>query len=208
MDDTLKQRLVGALVLLSAAVIFLPLIFDGRDQQEVYTDIQIPEEPVVTLDVTKPKIDKPHFEAVKAKIEQDRKAITPSEETLNQPVESLPPVEDPAVAAKQEIAEIKKSVEPAPTEEQNKTDQVSSDNLAEAYTVQLAAFSSHDNAEKLHKKLIEKNYPAYIQTGKSGDKTVYRVFVGPQLRKNRAAIIADALFKEFKLKGMVVRYSP
>ena len=199
MDQTLKQRLVGALVLLSAAVIFLPLIFDGREKQEVYSDLQIPDEPVVTLDVGDPKIDVASFEKIKTKIEQDRAAIAPTEAELNEPVAELPKVKPAAEAAKQEVAEIK--------QERAKPLQ-GVDKLAKAYTVQLAAFSSRENAEKLHKKLIEKQYEAYIQKGASGNKTLYRVFVGPQLRENRAAMVADALHKEFKLKGMVVRYAP
>ena len=195
----MKQRLVGALVLLSAAVIFLPLIFDGRESRDTYTDIQIPEEPVVTLDVSEPEIDTAHFEAVQQQVKQERAAIAPAEETLNQPAETIPEPSEPEVAVKQDFEQIKAASGQGAT---------GTDRLGENYTVQLAAFSSHDNAAKLHKQLIEKGYSAYIQQGRSGDKTLYRVFVGPQLRKNRAEMIADALYKEFSLKGMVVRYAP
>ncbi|MDX1694713.1 MAG: SPOR domain-containing protein, partial [Ketobacteraceae bacterium] len=149
MDEHLKQRLVGALVLLSAAVIFLPLIFDGRDEQQTYTDVQIPEEPVVTLDVTKPAIDTEHFEEVREKVEQQRAAIAPSEESLNQAVETVPEPQPPAVAAKEDFRQIRESSGKEP---------VGIDRLAENYTVQLAAFSSRDNAEKLHKQLLGKDY--------------------------------------------------
>lgn len=199
MDEHLKQRLVGALVLLSAAVIFLPLIFDGRDEQDTYSDVHIPEEPVVTLDVSKPEIDTGYFDAVKQKVEEQRAEIAPSEESLNQPVTTVAEPKPAEVAVKEDFEGIRKSTE---------TPSTGTDRLAENYTVQLAAFSSMENAEKLHKKLIEKDYKAYIQKGKSGSKTVYRVFVGPQLRKNRAELIAEALHKEFQLKGMVVRYAP
>lgn len=199
MDDHLKQRLVGALVLLSAAVIFLPIVFDGRDQQTTYTDIQIPEEPVVTLDVEEPELDVAAFNEVKEQVEKERAAIAPPEETLDQPVEVLEQPKEAAKAAKADIAAITA---------ESKQPKVGVERLAENYTVQLAAFSSKANAQKLHERLINKNYKAYIQKGTSGSKTVYRVFVGPQLRKNRAVLIADALNKEFKLKGMVVRYAP
>ena len=222
MDQTLKQRLIGALVLLSAAVIFLPLILDGREEQEVYTDIQIPPEPLVTMDVTEPKIDVDHFENVKKKVEAEREAVksfktkpasqtdslstTQSESRVveaashqESPVEPQPAFEKPKVAVKKVVTAIQK---------ESKQAQTGVDRLAEAYAVQVAAFSSKENAEKLYKKLRAKEYAAYIQKGKSGDKTLFRVFVGPELRKNRAAMIADALHKEFKLKGMVVRYAP
>ncbi|MCG8317488.1 MAG: SPOR domain-containing protein [Pseudomonadales bacterium] len=199
MDQTLKQRLIGALVLLSAAIIFLPLVFDGREKHEVYSDIQIPDEPVVTLDVGNPQVDVEKFAAVKEKVETQRAAIAPKEEQLNQVVDTLPTVKPEASAAKQDFAQIKKESEASVPDKEK---------LTKAYTVQLAAFSSRENAEALYKKLIEKDYKAYLQKGSGGGKTLYRVFVGPQLRENRAALVADALHKEFKLKGMVVRYAP
>ena len=46
MDLALKYRIVGVAVLLSLAVIFLPLILDGSGKQQVSrVDLDIPEEP-------------------------------------------------------------------------------------------------------------------------------------------------------------------
>ncbi len=205
MDQTLKQRLVGALVLLSAAVIFVPLILDGRDTNESYTDVQIPDEPVVTLDVGEPDMNIAHFEQIKQQVEQQRAAITPTEQSLNEPAKVLPAAKPAKQAAEQTISNI---IEQSKTQPAKGTAQ-----LAEAYTIQLGAFSSRENAAKLHKKLIKKDYKAYIQKGSSSKgKVLYRVFVGPEIRKNKATRIANALQKELKSDGikgiMVVRYAP
>ena len=46
MDINLKQRLVGAVVLVSLAVIFIPMILDGRDPSVNYiTKSNIPPKP-------------------------------------------------------------------------------------------------------------------------------------------------------------------
>lgn len=46
MDLALKYRIVGVAVLLSLAVIFLPLVLDGSGKQEISRiDLDIPEEP-------------------------------------------------------------------------------------------------------------------------------------------------------------------
>lgn len=201
MDQTLKQRLVGALVLLSAAVIFLPLILDGRDNEESYSDIQIPDEPVVKLDVSEPTLDVSHFEEVKEKVEAERAALAPTEEELDEVVEEVPQPKPAKQAVKETVAKIKQ-------ESAKKPKPQGVERLSDAFTIQLAAFSSKENANKLHKKLIDKQYKAYVQKGTSKGKTLYRVFVGPEIRENRAVIIANALEKEFKLKGMVVRYAP
>lgn len=218
MDEHLKQRLVGALVLLSAAVIFLPLVFDGRDGDESYQEMLIPDEPVVTLDVTEPAIDKEHFQAVQQAIESQREASAKSERESSPPGdEGVAPTPPPVDAAEPVVGDndaVRKAEEAAAREDfaaikaATNVPASGTDRLSETYTIQLAAFSSKDNAEKLHKQLIEKNYNAYIEHSATNGKTLYRVLVGPQLRKHRAEVIAGALEKEFRLRGIVIRYVP
>ncbi len=50
MDSTLKYRIVGAAVLLSLAVIFIPMILDGSGQNSVTKiDMEIPPEPKIVF---------------------------------------------------------------------------------------------------------------------------------------------------------------
>lgn len=46
-DDGLKQRLIGAVVLLAIAVIFLPVLFDRKRLEPIDTTSQIPPEPQI-----------------------------------------------------------------------------------------------------------------------------------------------------------------
>ena len=46
MDDKLKQRLIGALVLIIAAVVFLPMLLSGQDET-VRVEVEVPEAPVM-----------------------------------------------------------------------------------------------------------------------------------------------------------------
>jgi len=50
LDQSLKQRLVGAIVLISLAVIFLPLVFDGQQQRVNSKDYEYPEQPAMTIE--------------------------------------------------------------------------------------------------------------------------------------------------------------
>lgn len=55
MDDGLKQRLVGAIVIVAAAIIFLPMIFNDTQRPPEDILVEIPERPKVPkLDITKP----------------------------------------------------------------------------------------------------------------------------------------------------------
>ncbi len=50
MDDGLKQRLLGALVLLALAVIFIPVLFDRERMEPVNTTSQIPRTPILEIE--------------------------------------------------------------------------------------------------------------------------------------------------------------
>lgn len=50
MDDGLKQRLIGAIVLLAIAIIFIPALFDRQTLTPVDTVTQIPPMPVITIE--------------------------------------------------------------------------------------------------------------------------------------------------------------
>jgi len=56
-DILLKQRLIGAIVLISLAVIFLPMVFTGRGEQEKKFESSIPPEPV--YEITAPQVSVP-----------------------------------------------------------------------------------------------------------------------------------------------------
>ena len=49
MDDGLKQRLIGAIVLLAIAVIFIPVLFDRQTITPVSTVTQVPPMPTIEI---------------------------------------------------------------------------------------------------------------------------------------------------------------
>lgn len=55
MDDGIKQRLIGAIVLVALMVIFLPMFFNGGDVEPVDILIEMPEKPPIPeFDISKP----------------------------------------------------------------------------------------------------------------------------------------------------------
>ena len=63
MDQELKQRMIGAGVIIALAVIFVPMLFDGDidEKHNKNISIQIPEEANNGLEVKKFSLDKPVF---------------------------------------------------------------------------------------------------------------------------------------------------
>lgn len=77
---------------------------------------------------------------------------------------------------------------------------------AEAWTIQLASFSEKSHAEKLVKKLRQKGFPAYVHEAHAEHNSIARVYVGPELNKEKADKLMRKLHEEFRLQGEVIKY--
>ncbi|TDR16842.1 SPOR domain-containing protein [Marinicella litoralis] len=96
MDQELKQRMIGASVIIALAVIFVPMLFDGDvvEKHNKNISINIPDETQNNLEVKKFALDKPVTEAVKLPanevdlVIEDKKPILlpkPQDEQTQQP---------------------------------------------------------------------------------------------------------------------------
>ena len=57
MEQRLKQRLLGAVVIVSLAAIFLPLVFDGEGYQQLSrVDLEAPLSPRISFDQSFPEL--------------------------------------------------------------------------------------------------------------------------------------------------------
>ncbi len=91
MDSTLKYRIVGATVLLSLAVIFVPMILDGSGKESITTiDMEMPPEPkLVFSDEIKDRVQTPAPEHTYDKTKPiARKEIQPQENIMPEVVVS------------------------------------------------------------------------------------------------------------------------
>lgn len=77
--------------------------------------------------------------------------------------------------------------------------------VAEAWTIQMGAFKDRSNAEKAVGQLVSRGYRAYLGNQTPG---VYRVFVGPEVRRDRADQLRARVAAETGTRGVVVRYIP
>lgn len=73
-----------------------------------------------------------------------------------------------------------------------------------AWVVQLGSFSSEQNAWALRDKLRNKGYHAFVERISEGSKMVIRVRIGPEARRATAQAVQQKLEKEMKIKGIVM----
>ncbi|AVB25106.1 SPOR domain-containing protein [Pseudomonas syringae pv. syringae] len=216
LDNVFKQRMVGALVLIAVAVIFLPMLFTREDetrqvQVEAPAAPQAPAASQVRVDpvpVPEPQVlpqepvpgdddmssrQPPSMPIAPAPTAQTAPAA-PASKAAAKPAPAPAPAPATAAAPAAPAAPAKPA---APAG-------VDANGLSISWSVQLASMSNRANADNLQKTLRTQGYNAYIRTADG----VNRVFVGPLIERAEADRLRDQLDKQQKLKGIVVRFQP
>ncbi|WMJ01953.1 SPOR domain-containing protein [Pseudomonas chlororaphis subsp. aurantiaca] len=219
LDNVYKQRMVGALVLVALAVIFLPMLFSREDEQR-HVNVEapaVPQAPAVTQVQVEPVVVPEPQEPVPTD-EEVAKQVAPSMPIApSAPVASAPaPVPTPAappVAASKPVAPPPapapkpapaQPIAAAPTKPDATPSRVDANGLSVSWSVQLASLSSRESAENLQKTLRSQGYNAYIRSADGKN----RVFVGPLIERAEADRLRDLLSRQQNLKGFVVRFQP
>ncbi|NUT89294.1 SPOR domain-containing protein [Pseudomonas corrugata] len=214
LDKAYKQRMVGALVLVALAVIFLPMLFSRQDEQrQVTVDApaapQAPSVPPVQVEpVTVPEPQALPQEPVPSDEELAEQPATPSAPVPAAPTVSSKPVVAPAPAPVPATPAVKpaptQSITAAPTKPDTSQSRVDANGLSVSWSVQLASLTSRESAENLQKSLRSQGYNAYIRSADGKN----RVFVGPLIERAEADRLRDLLGRQQNLKGFVVRFQP
>ena len=215
LDKAYKQRMVGALVLVALAVIFLPMLFSRQDEQRQVTVEapaapqapalpQVQVEPVVVPEPQAlPQEPVPSDDEI-AQQESVVPAVPVAPAPAAKPVTPPPaPAPVPALAAKPATAPAQ-PITAAPGKPDTTQSRVDANGLSVSWSVQLASLANRESAEKLQKTLRSQGYNAYIRTADGKN----RVFVGPLIERAEADRLRDLLNRQQNLKGFVVRFQP
>lgn len=203
-DKGLLQRVVGALVLLALAVIFVPMLLNREDEnpQVIMDAPTMPETPAAPVIEPQPvEVPTPGSEPFPEEYEIIEEAPVTAVETPTTPIEPAPPLAEPPVASAPPQAAPAPETPPAAAAPEQRLDAA---NLPVSWSVQLASLSSRENAESLQKTLRSQGYNAYIRTVGG----MNRVFVGPLIERAEANRLRDVLQRQQKLDGFVVRFEP
>lgn len=196
MNDQLKKRLVGAIVLVALAVIFVPMLLEGDKRSSIpLFGSNVPEPPESTtamvdipLQVPPPPVEAPVV--VERELPPAAEPV-PAPPAPPAPVEAAPPppapVAPPAPVQPVKPAQVPQSSKPA----------------AGSWAVQVGSFAESANATRLRDTLRGKGYPAYVEKVKLASGTAYRVRVGPVLARADAEAIQAKLAK-ISQRGIVV----
>ncbi len=221
MEETVKKRLVGAIVLVALAVIFVPFLLEEKEtppQRAVELEKKIPPQPTqkfrsglvpdektATQQVIRAESQEDDFNISER---LDLSEYTPTAVTENSTAPGAKTDEaqrgakkkpeklsTPAAAPKPE----KKSVVAATEKKQSGSKQ--------GWVIQVGAFGRKSNADNLYKKLSNSGLKAYVEESSKQKKKLYHVRIGPfsskskaQQQRNKAAKVSGLNVKVLNLK--------
>jgi len=190
MDRALKERIIGAVVLVVFVVLVVPIFLDGPPG----------DGEIVTEKVLLPGQDAQKTQTVL--LSRDRSEPVPVAEGAAQAAE--PPAGEPATEQPAPAVEAP-AERPAPQPEPERKPPPSQPAASSTgmWAVQLGSFSNKDNAEKLAADLRKQGYAAFLSQLDTDAGPLHRVRIGPQKDRDSAEAMAARLLKAGH-KGQVV----
>ena len=188
MDYSLKERLIGAIVLVTLMVGIVPFFLDGRIE-EASSKSLIPEQ--------QQKESNRQTIVLKLKRSNPSPLIEKQEEFLN--FEWINKIVDLV----RNYMGNSKSEDKSTTEEYKIIN--NSDSNDRLWVIQLGSFSLFDNANQKVKLLNSQGYKSYIRKGIRDNEMIYNVWLGPQRSKKESEELSLQLIKN-KHENQVVPY--
>lgn len=234
-DIALKQRLVGAVVLISLAVIFLPMVFTGKgNMEEEPFKTNIPPEPIYEINAPSLSETKQFPSKTLERVPLAEPVVKPRNTAKE--IAEIPVTKTPAKSVQKEDAKKKQAqsvdsstipVQSKQTATLKKPEESSSSKLEpkdtqpsvasssvpiqankvqSGWVVQVGSFTKKTNAVTLRDQLRKMQMPSFVAKGQSKKGPVYRVRVGPVLKRQQAEQLQQKILEETKLKGYVTNY--
>ena len=177
MSERLKQRIVGAIVLVSLAVIFLPMILDGSGQKrDLFVQNPIPTMPGYKFEPLDIPIKSVRPTTKPARIVENEQHVKQSELKTNKPT-TLKPLDENA------------------------------QRLVEAWIVQVGSFTKSHNAFSLRDRLRKKDLRVFVeQLNNNDNQSFYRVRVGPYKLRLEAEAAQAKIKNSYKIDGKIMKH--
>lgn len=179
MPNRFQNRLVGVVVIVALGVLFLPDLLNGKKQRQEETFTEIPLKPVLT-DTALPE---QAYDVVSTDLD---KKVAQAQAAPDPEPETLAPKKATAPQVKPEKSSLSKS----------------------AWTLRLGSFNNAKNVTALVERLRKQGFNAYTLPSKPIDGKLTKVFVGPDVSKDKLLNLQSDIEKLTQLKGRVEPYNP
>jgi DedD protein len=195
MDRALKERIIGAAVLVVFVVLVVPVFLDGPPESGDIVSERVPLPGQAAEGDTRTVV-----------LARDRDEPVPTPAPVSVAVAKTPQPEPEQTAQNaQPDPEPRPEPEekPAPSEPAAQQAAVPADSPTGMWAVQLGSFTNQQNAERLAADLRKQGFAAFLSQLSTASGQLHRVRIGPQKDRESAEAIAEKLAKAGH-KGQVV----
>jgi DedD protein len=222
LEQAVRQRLVGAAVLMTLSVVALPLMFDMERSAPIRVTETMPPRPdIPAINHEMPKPVEPLQAnpvpvADMYALKGDAEAVPPSTAPESIPIstptqgESIVPTKEvatPKAVQAKPVPSAKPITTPLPPVPVAPGGKLDSKGVPEAWAVQVAAMSDKTKADIMIKQLKDKGFAAFAVAGKAANGSTVRVFIGPKLDKAAAVKVKKSVDQAMGLQTMVVPFA-
>ena len=193
MDRALKERIIGAIVLVAVVVLVVPVFLDGPpDSGEIISErVPLPGQSdqktqTVVLERTRDEPMPSQPDPAPAKTVDEPLPVVAKAEPANVP--------EPEPSQPEPESEPEKPAESAPAESSPVVVAAAGSSTG-MFAVQLGSFSNQQNAERLAADLRKQGFAAFLSQLSTEDGQLHRVRVGPQKDREAAQAMAARLAK-------------
>jgi len=190
LNDGLKQRVVGALVLVVLGVIFLPMILDFKGDRRINKTTRIPSspdiQPVIMTPSKKPVgISEPKSSKDVYRLEGAVDSFEPEETSTTKPVSSK-----------------------SATTNSNKPKILDEKGLPLTWVIKVVSYTDQSKAKELSLDIKASGLKSFVLSAKISGKTYHRVFIGPFVEKARAINTQKIINKQYKVQSDLLKFEP
>lgn len=201
-----RHRIVGAVILVALAVIFLPMLLKDQPPGERAAAMREMTAPEPASSVPMPAPGKPvppttDSDTQIVTVPVEPRATRPSSTSEPAPPAPVPEIVAPAPAASKAPPVTTKPAAPAKPSPSSAA--ATSTATKGKWVVQVGAFSQPDNAKRLYDKLRQKGYTASLDPPRPAKGQTVRVEVGPYRDEASARSAATRIQKDTGIKGVV-----
>ena len=195
MERKLKERLIGATILVTFVVLVVPVFLDGPPDGGALVSERILLPGQEGQDTKTVVLNRGRVEPIPA-VNRDADASTPGDDSISEPV-----TDSPVPIPIKEASPARADANSVPEPQNDATTSAAS--TTGMWAVQLGSFENKQSAEKLAADLRKQGYLAFLSQFKTGSDQLHRVRVGPQEDRESAERMASRLL-EVGHQGQVV----
>ena len=193
MDRALKERIIGAAVLVVFVVLVVPVFLDGPPQSGEIVSERVPLPGQAAEGETRTVV-----------LDRDRDEPVPVPAPVTEPeAEQAQPVKPESKPEPEPETRAEPEPKPEPAKPAAQQPAPAGESPTGMWAVQLGSFGNQQNAERLAADLRKQGFAAFLSQLSTGSGELHRVRIGPQKDRESAEAMAERLAKAGH-KGQVV----